>query len=60
MIKYMNGREISRYSSVKIRSHPDATTENLIDYVRPTARRKTKNGANGITNKSTPCRKLKM
>ena len=22
MIKYMNGREISRYSSVKIRSHP--------------------------------------
>ena len=42
MIKYVNGREIS--SSVKIRSHPGATTEDLIDYVRPTtARKKNKN-----------------
>ena len=31
MIKYVNGREISRSSSVKIRSHPGATTEGLID-----------------------------
>ena len=38
----MNGREISRSSSVKIRSHPGATTEDLIDYVRPTARKKPK------------------
>ena len=42
MIKYINGREISRSSSVKIRSHPGATTEDLIDYVRPTARKKRK------------------
>ena len=27
MIKYMNGREISRSSSVKIRNHPGATTQ---------------------------------
>ena len=41
MIKYVNGREIS--SSVKIRSHPGVTTEDLIDYVRPTARKKPEN-----------------
>ena len=39
----MNGREISRSSSVKIRSHPGATTEDLIDYVRPAARKKNEN-----------------
>ena len=39
----MNGQEISRSSSVKIRIHPGATTEDLIDYVRPTARKKTEN-----------------
>ena len=42
MIKYINAREISRSSSVKIRSHPGATTEDLINYVRPTARKKLK------------------
>ena len=31
LIKYMNGREISRSSSVKIRSHQDETTDDLID-----------------------------
>ena len=30
LIKYMNGREISRSSSIKIRSHPGATIEHLI------------------------------
>ena len=40
MIKCMNGREISRSSSVKIRSHPGATTKDLIDYVRPKKPRK--------------------
>ena len=52
----MNGREISRSSSVKIRSHPGATTEDLIDYVRPTARKNPKmmvihSGTNDLTNK---------
>ena len=56
MIKYVNGREISRSSSVKIRSHPGATTEDLIDYVRPTARKNPKmmvihSGTNDLTNK---------
>ena len=34
LIRYMNGREISRSSSIKIRSHPGATTEHLI-YKKP-------------------------
>ena len=36
MIKYVNGREVSRNDSVKVRSHPGATTDDFIDYVRPT------------------------
>ena len=42
MIKYVNGREMSQSSSLKIKSHPGATTEDLIDYIRPTARKKQK------------------
>ena len=41
VIKYVNGREISRNDSVKVRSHPGATTDDFIDYVRPTVRKKT-------------------
>ena len=40
MIKYVNGREVSRNDSVKVRSHPGATTDDLIDYVQPTVRKK--------------------
>ena len=64
MIKYMNGREISRYSSVKIRSHPGAITEDLTDYVRPTARKKPKmmvihSGTNDLTNKVNTLQKIR-
>ena len=40
MIKYVNGRGVSRNDSVKVRSHPEATTDDFIDYVRPTVRKK--------------------
>ena len=40
MIKHVNGREVSRDNLVKIRFHPGATTDDFIDYVRPTARKK--------------------
>ena len=40
MIKYVNGREVSRNNSVKVRTHPGATTDDFIDYVRPTVRKK--------------------
>ena len=64
MIKYINAQEISRSSSVKIRSHPGATTEDLIDYVKPTARKKPKmmiihSGTNDITNKVNTLQKIR-
>ena len=40
MIKHVNGCEVSRDDSVKLRCHPGATTEDIIDYVWPTARTK--------------------
>ena len=38
MIKYVNGAAVSRNVSVKLRSHPGATTDGFIDYVQPTVR----------------------
>ena len=43
MIKYMNRLEVSQPILGKIRSNRDGTSENLIDYVRPTAYEKNKN-----------------
>ena len=40
MIKHVNGREVSRDNSVKIRCHPDATIDDILDYVRVTAHKK--------------------
>ena len=56
MIKHVNGREVSRDNSVKIRCHPGATTDDIIDYVRPTVRKKLDiiiiyAGTNNIQNK---------
>ena len=60
----MNTREILRSSSIKIRSHSGATNEDLIDYVRPTARKKSKmmvihSGTNGITNNVNTLQKIR-
>ena len=64
ILKHMNGREISRSSSAKIRSHSGVTTKDLINYVRPTARKKTKmmvirSGTNDITNKVISLQKIR-
>ena len=64
MIEYMNGWGISRSSSVKIRSHPGATTEDIIDYIRPTAQKNPKmmvirSGTNDITNKVNILEKIR-
>ena len=40
MIKYVNGRGVSRNDSLKVRSYLGATTDDFIDYVRPTVRKK--------------------
>ena len=39
LIKNVNGRDVSRGDSVKIRPHPGATTEDLIDYIKPAIRK---------------------
>ena len=60
----MNRREISRSSSVKSKSHPGAITEDLNDYIRPTAWKKPKlmvihSGTNDITNKVNTLQKIR-
>ena len=55
-IKHVNGPEVSRDNSVKIRCYLGATIDDIIDYVRPTARKKPDmiiihTGTNDIQNK---------
>ena len=64
MIKYVNGREVSRNDSVKVRSHPGATTDDFIDYVRPTVRKKPNliiihSGTNDIQNNVNTLQKIR-
>ena len=40
MIKHVNEHEVSRDNSLKIRCHPGANTDDIIDYVRPPVRKK--------------------
>ena len=56
MINHVNGCELSRDDSVKIRCNPGATTNDIIDYVILTARKKPDMtiihaGTNDIQNK---------
>ena len=64
MIKHVNWREVSRDDSVKIRCHSGATTDDIIDYVRPTARKKPDifiihTGTNSIQNKVNTLQKVR-
>ena len=63
-IRYVNGREVSRNDSVKVRSHPGATTDDFIDYVRPTIRKKPNliiihSGTNDIQNNVNTLQKIR-
>ena len=64
MIKHVNGSEVSRDNSVKIRCHPGATADDTIDYVRPTARKKSNmiiihTGTNDIQNEVNTLQKVR-
>ena len=65
MIKHMNvRREVSRDNSVKIRCHTAATTYDIIDYVRPTPRKKPDmiiihTGTNDVQNKVNTLQKVR-
>ena len=39
IIKNVNGRDVSRGDSVKIRPHPGASTEDLFDHIKPVIRK---------------------
>ena len=64
MIKHMNGREVCRDDSVKIRCHSGATTDDIIDYIRPTVRKRPDmiiihTGTNDIQNKVNTFQKVR-
>ena len=64
MMEHVNGREISSDNSVKIRCHLGATTNDIIDYVRPTAHNKPDmiiihTGTNDIQNKVNTLQKVR-
>ena len=64
MIKHVNGCEVFRDDSLKIRCHLGAITHDIIDYVRPSARRKRDliiihTDANDIQNKVNTLQKVR-
>ena len=53
MIKHVNGRDISRSHTVKVRPNPGASIHDLMDYVKPATQKNRKalvihTGTNGI------------
>ena len=64
MTKYVNVREVSRNNPMKVKSHPGATTDDFIDYVRPTIRKKPiliiiHTGTNDIQNNVNTLQKIR-
>ena len=64
IIKYVNGWDVSRNDSVKVRSHLGATKDDHIDYVRPTVRKKANliiihSGTNDIQNNVNTLQKIR-
>ena len=64
MIKYVNGREVSRNNSLKAKSHPGVTTDDFIDYVRSTVHKKPNliiihTGTNDIHNNVNTIHKIR-
>ena len=51
MTKHVNGRNVSDSMNVKVRSHPGATTKDLVDYVKPIAPKKNENVGYTYQNK---------
>ena len=64
MIKHVNGRNVSDSMNVKVRSHPGATAEDLVDYVKPIERKKPKmliihTGTNDLPDDMNTIKKVK-
>ena len=55
MIKHLAGPEISKENHIKIKTNPGSTTEDIIDYIKPSIRKKpdfllVNSGTNNLTN----------
>ena len=64
LIKNVNGRDVSRGNSVKIRPHPGTSTEDLIDHIKPAIRKNPDivvihNGTNDLQNNCYIVKKAK-
>ena len=64
IIKDINGRGLSKDKNVKVRSHPGATTLDLIDYVKPSVRKNPElivihSGTNEMTSDINTLKKIK-
>ena len=64
IMKHINGCNVSDSMNVKVRSHPGATTKDLVDYVKPIARKKPKmliihTGTNDLPDDMNTIKKLK-
>ena len=54
MVKHITGPEISRNDQVQVKTHPGATTDDIVDYIKPTICQKPDNvivysGTNDLT-----------
>ena len=54
MVKHINAPGISKNDQVQVKAHPSATTNDIIDYIKPTIRRKpdiviVRSGTNDLT-----------
>ena len=54
MVKHINGPGISKNDQVQLKTHPGATTDDIIDYIKPTIRQKpdiviVQSGTNDLT-----------
>ena len=64
MIKHVNGHDIFRSHTVKVRLNPGAFTHDLMDYVKPAMRKKPKGlaihtGTNDIQQESNTMKMVK-
>ena len=63
MLKHVNGRDVSRSHTVKVCRNPGASTHDLMNYVKPAMRKKSKallihTGTNNIQQEETNTMKM--
>ena len=65
LVKYLRRQELStKMNNVKVITHPGSTTEDMLDYIKPNARRKPDaliihTGTNDLTNSVNTMKKVR-